>query len=39
MEAITSDYSNLQLDAQDLQRKIGDPENLNMLKEIMTYLG
>ncbi len=39
VEAITSDYSNLQLDAQDLQRKIGDPENLNMLKEIMTYLG
>ena len=39
MEAITTDYGNLQLDAQELQQKIADPNNLNMLKEIMTHLG
>lgn len=39
MEAIATDYSNLNLDATDLQSKIGDPNNLALLKQIMDKLG
>ena len=39
MEAITKDYSNLDLDAEELQKKIGDPENLAFLREVMDKLG
>ena len=39
LDAIGTDYSNLDLDATELQKKIGDPENLALLKSIMTKLG
>lgn len=39
VESITADYSNLQLDATDLQSKIADPSNLALLKEVMSKLG
>lgn len=39
LDIIGSDYSNLNLDATELQKKIGDPENLALLKSIMTKLG
>ena len=39
MEAISNDYSNLDLDATELQRKIGDPDNITLLKNIITKLG
>ena len=39
VEAISNDYSNLDFDATELQRKIGDPDNLTLLKNIMTKLG
>ena len=39
LEAVTQDYSNLNLDATELQKKIGDPANLGLLKGIMEKLG
>ena len=39
MENITNDYSNLNLDATAIQQAIGDPDNLTLLKDIMTKLG
>lgn len=39
MEAISNDYSSLDFDASELQRKIGDPDNITLLKNIMTKLG
>lgn len=39
MEAITQDYSNLSFDASEIQKKIGDPDNISLLKDIMTKLG
>ena len=39
MEMITSDYSDLNLDAQNIQKALGDPQNLTLLKDVMTKLG
>ena len=39
LDSITTDYSNLNLDADEIKKKIGDPENLALLKDIMTKLG
>lgn len=39
MENITADYSNLDLDATEIQKKIGDPENLELLKAVLSKLG
>lgn len=39
LETISQDYSNLNFDATELQKKIGDPENLAFLKEVLTKLG
>ena len=39
MEMITSDYSNLELDAQKLQKEIGNPENLKLLRDVLDKLG
>lgn len=39
LETISSDYSNLDLDATALQQKIADPNNLALLKDIVTKLG
>ena len=39
LETISKDYSNLKFDATELQKKIGDPENLAFLKEVLTKLG
>ena len=39
LEMITSDYSELNLDAQNIQHALGDPENLTLLKDVMTKLG
>ena len=39
VEAISQDYSNLNFDATELQKKIGDPENLAFLKYVLTKLG
>ena len=39
MEQISTDYSNLSLDATAIQQKLADPQNLELLKDIMTKLG
>ena len=39
LENIKEDYSNLDLNATVLQEKIGDPENLELLKNILEKLG
>lgn len=39
LETITTDYSNLDLDATAIQEKLANPENLELLKGIMTKLG
>ena len=38
MEQISEDYSNLSLDATEIQQKLADPQNLELLKSIMTKL-
>lgn len=39
LEAISQDYSNLNFDASEIQKKLADPDNLALLKSIMTKLG
>lgn len=39
LETVKEDYSNLDLNATALQEKIGDPENLELLKNILEKLG
>ena len=39
LESISQDYSNLDLDIEKLQDKISNPENLALLKDIITKLG
>lgn len=39
LEMITTDYSNLNLDASEIQQKLADPENMALLKDILTKLG
>lgn len=39
MEQISADYSNLSLDATAIQQKLADPQNLELLKGVMTKLG
>lgn len=39
LEAVTTDYSNLDLDATAIQQKLADPENMALLKGIMEKLG
>ena len=39
LETISTDYSNLDMDATAIQQKLADPENLELLKSIMTKLG
>ena len=39
LETVSSDYNSLNLDATEIQKKIGDPENLELLKAIMSKLG
>ena len=39
LENVSTDYSNLNFDASEIQKKIGDPENMALLKQILTKLG
>lgn len=39
LEAVTTDYSNLDLDAEAIKNKIGDPQNLELLRAVLTKLG
>lgn len=39
LDTVSKDYSDLNLDATEIQKALGDPENLTLLKDIMTKLG
>lgn len=39
LDAISTDYSNLSLDASEIQNTIADPDNLALLKDVLTKLG
>ena len=39
LESVSQDYSNLDFDIQKLQNDIANPENLKMVKEVLTKLG
>lgn len=39
LENISTDYSNLDLDASAIQAKLADPENMALLKSVLTKLG
>lgn len=39
LEMVTDDYSGLNLDAQNIQNALSDPQNLTLLKDVMTKLG
>lgn len=39
LESMVADYSDLDLDANVIQQKIGDPNNMELLKTILTKLG
>lgn len=39
LETISNDYSNLKLDASEIQEKLADPNNIELLKGIMSKLG
>lgn len=39
LDSIGRDYSNLNLDATEIQKKLADPENLTLLKSVVEKLG
>ena len=39
LDTVKTDYSNLDLDASNIQEKLADPENMELLKSIMSKLG
>lgn len=39
LDIISSDYSNLNFDATNIQQKLADPDNLSLLKDVLTKLG
>ena len=39
LESISQDYSSLNLDATEIQQKLADPDNMALLKQILTKLG
>lgn len=39
LDVLKEDYSALNLDATEIQQKLGDPENMQLLKDILTKLG
>lgn len=39
LEAVSKDYSNLDFDATQIQKKMADPENLKLIRDVLTKLG
>ena len=39
LDTISNDYSNLNLDASEIQKKLADPENMELLRSALTKLG
>lgn len=39
LDTVSNDYSNLDLNATEIQKKLGDPTNLDFLKSVLSKLG
>lgn len=39
LESISQDYSNLNLDATNIQKALADPNNMSLLKDVLTKMG
>ena len=39
IEDVTTDYKNLDLDASSIQKKLADPDNMELLKDVLDKLG
>ena len=39
LDTISADYSSLNFDATEIQKKIADPNNLELVRNILTKLG
>lgn len=39
LEAVSQEYSNLELDALNIKEALADPNNLNLLKDVLTKMG
>ena len=39
LDTISSDYSNLNLDASEIQKRLADPDNMTLLKDVLSKLG
>lgn len=39
LDNVVTDYSNLNLDASEIQKKLADPQNLELLREVIAKLG
>jgi hypothetical protein len=39
LDAVASDYSNLNLDAHNIQQALADPNNMELLRNVLTKLG
>ena len=39
LDSVSTDYSNLNLDASEIQKQIADPENMALLKSVLDKLG
>ena len=39
LESVSADYSQLNFDAEEIQKKLGDPENMSFLKDVLKKLG
>ena len=39
LESINKDYQNLNLEATEIQKALSDPENMGLLRDILTKLG
>ena len=39
LDNVVNDYSNLNLNASEIQKKLGDPENMTLLRDVLAKLG
>jgi hypothetical protein len=39
LDTVKSDYSNLNLEATEIQEKLADPNNLSLLRDVVNKLG
>jgi hypothetical protein len=39
LDSINSDYNNMNLDATEIQKKLADPENMSLLRDVLAKLG